>query len=157
QTVHWIDVFNRGKKSFKFSCAASEPWILFSPYNEEIKEDQRIWVFVDWEHAPKGHSTGMVKITGAGSEINIKLRLFNPAEIPRKSLRGFAESGGVVSIEPEHFTRNTNAKPHRWIRIEDYGRTLSGMRATAPADAPSATPGKKSACLEYKMYLFDSG
>jgi hypothetical protein len=44
-----------------------------------------------------------------------------------------------------------------WIRIEDYGHTLSGMRATGPVDLPSALPGKDSPCLEYKMYLFTSG
>ena len=31
------------------------------------------------------------------------------------------------------------------------------MRAMAPADAPSATPGKDAASLEYKMYLFSTG
>jgi hypothetical protein len=31
------------------------------------------------------------------------------------------------------------------------------MRATAPANAPAAVPGKSSSCLEYKMYLFNTG
>ena len=31
------------------------------------------------------------------------------------------------------------------------------MRATAPVDAPAATPGKDSPCLEYPMYLFSTG
>jgi hypothetical protein len=31
------------------------------------------------------------------------------------------------------------------------------MRAAAPADAPPATPGKDSPCLEYRMYLFTTG
>jgi len=34
---------------------------------------------------------------------------------------------------------------------------LSAMRATAPADAPPATPGKDSPCLEYRMHLFSAG
>ena len=29
------------------------------------------------------------------------------------------------------------------------------MRANAPVDAPPASPGKDSPCLEYKMYLFN--
>jgi hypothetical protein len=63
----------------------------------------------------------------------------------------------VVSIEPEHFTRNTAAGSYHWQRIADYGRTLSGMRAEAPVDASGATPGKNSPCLEYRMYLFTTG
>jgi hypothetical protein len=31
------------------------------------------------------------------------------------------------------------------------------MRATAPVDAPAATPGKDSPCLDYRMYLFSTG
>jgi hypothetical protein len=31
------------------------------------------------------------------------------------------------------------------------------MRALGPVDAPSATPGKDSPCLEYRMYLFTAG
>jgi len=31
------------------------------------------------------------------------------------------------------------------------------MRATQPVDAPSATPGKDSPCLEYQMFLFSTG
>jgi hypothetical protein len=70
-------------------------------------------------------------------------------------VRGFVEGGGCVSIEPEHYTRKTDAGENRWIKIADYGRTLSGMRATGPANAPAATPGKDAPLLEYRMYLFN--
>ena len=43
------------------------------------------------------------------------------------------------------------------MRIEDYGHTLSGMRASAIVDAPPATPGKDAPVLEYKMYIFNPG
>ncbi len=45
---------------------------------------------------------------------------------------------------------------NRWVQIQNYGRTDSGMRAEGPAEV-LATPGKDSPCLEYKMYLFSSG
>ncbi|HEY5345072.1 MAG TPA: glycosyl hydrolase, partial [Verrucomicrobiae bacterium] len=60
------------------------------------------------------------------------------------------------SIEAEHFTKNSDAGANRWIKIPNYGHTLSALRADAPADA-LATPGKDSPCLEYKMYLFSAG
>jgi hypothetical protein len=62
-----------------------------------------------------------------------------------------------VSIEPEHFDVKTDAGNNRWIRIEDDGRTLSGMRATGPANTSRVTPGKDSPCLEYRVYLFRTG
>jgi hypothetical protein len=71
-------------------------------------------------------------------------------------VRGFVEGQGVVSIEPEHFTARRDAGDYRWVLLPDYGRTLSGMRASAPANAPAATPGKNSPSLEYQMYLFNA-
>ena len=62
-----------------------------------------------------------------------------------------------MSIEAEHFTGRTDAGERRWIRIEDYGHTLSGMRADGPAGAPAVEPGKDSPCLEYRVYLFSTG
>jgi hypothetical protein len=85
------------------------------------------------------------------------LDVVNPEQVTRASLQGFAEGQGIVSIEPEHFTKKTDSGIRRWIRVEDYGRTLSGMRAEAPVDAVAATPGKDSPTLDYRMYLHTAG
>ena len=78
-------------------------------------------------------------------------------EITPRSLQGFVEGEGYVSIEAEHFTRLSNAGTNRWIRIKNYGHTLSAMRSTAIVDAAPGTPGKDSPCLEYQMFLFSTG
>ena len=154
---HYIDVFNRGNASFEFTATAGEPWITLGKTTGTIEKDQRLWVGVDWSRAPKGASSGTVELTGTTNNIVVKVNAFNPTEPVRDSLQGFVEGEGFVSIEPEHFTRQTGTGANRWIKIQDYGRTLSGMRATQPVDAPSATPGKDSPCLEYQMYLFSTG
>jgi len=91
-----------------------------------------------------------VKLVGSANEVVVKVNAFNPTEVTRDTLQGFVEGEGFVSIEPEHFAKNTDAGSNRWIKIQGYGRTLSGMRATQPVQAPSATPGKDSPCLEYR-------
>jgi hypothetical protein len=98
-----------------------------------------------------------VVIAGAGREVVVAVEALNPGDVTRESLRGFAEGQGFVSIEPEHFTRRVDAGASRWLRIEDYGRTVSGMRAEAPVDAPSAVAGPNSPVLEYRMHLFTAG
>jgi hypothetical protein len=157
QQRHYIDVFNKGKTSFSFTATTSEPWIVLSEKSGSIEKDKRLWVSVDWNKAPKDKANGKIKISGAGGEVTVNVTAFHPVEPTRGSLQGFAEGEGFVSIEPEHFTKKTDAGENSWIKIQDYGRTLSGMRATQPVDAPSATPGKDSPCLEYKMYLFSTG
>ena len=152
----YIDIFNKGKTPFNFTAAASAPWIAIGDATGSIEEQKRIWVSIDWNKAPKGTNSGTVKITGADGDVTVNLEAFNPARITRKSLKGFVEADGCVSMEAEHYTKKSNAGANRWIKIPDYGNTLSGMRAAGPVDA-LATPGKDSPCLEYRMYLFSTG
>jgi len=163
----YVEIFNRGKTPFRFDAAADRPWIHFqNPYPDgmvnpntigaTITGDQRLWISIDWSRVPAGSANGALTISGAGGEVKVKVDAFNPAEPARDSLHGFVEGEGFVSIEPEHFTAKQDAGENRWIKLPDYGRTLSGMRATAPVDVPAATPGKDSPCLEYKMYLFNT-
>jgi hypothetical protein len=157
QQRHFIEVFNKGKSSFEFTAAASEPWIILSEPKGEVEKDKRLWVSVDWTKAPAGAASGTVKLAGTTADVLVKVKAFNPTEVTRDSLHGFAEGEEFVAIEPEHFTKKTDAGANHWIKIQDYGRTLSGMRATQPVDAPSATPGQDSPCLEYQIYLFSTG
>jgi hypothetical protein len=121
-----------------------------------IEKEKTIFVLVDWTNAPVGTANGEIKIKGAGGEVTVKVSAFNPSEATRESLQGFVEGDGCVSIEAEHFTKNSDAGANRWIKIPGYGHTLSAMRATG-LDYVEATPGKDSPCLEYKMYLFSTG
>ncbi len=153
QQQHYIDIFNKGKIPFTFTAIASSPWIKMSETKGSVEKDKRIWISIDWEKAPKEKRSGTVRIEGTNKSVTLKVESFNPTEVTRKSLDGFVESEGYVSIEAQHYTKNTDSGSRHWIKIEDYGRTLSGMRANAPVDEPPAVPGKDSPCLEYKMYL----
>ncbi|MGA2541855.1 MAG: glycosyl hydrolase 115 family protein [Verrucomicrobiota bacterium] len=157
QQRHYLEVFNKGKTPFAFTAAASDSWITLSETQGTIGKDKRLWLGVDWGKAPKGTAAGTVRLAGVNTNFTVKVEASNPVEVARDSLRGFVEGEGVVAIEPEHCTKMIDSGACRWIKIEDYGRTLSGMRATGPVDAPAATPGKDSPCLEYRMYLFSTG
>jgi hypothetical protein len=157
QQGHAVDIFNRGKKSFAFMARAKEPWILLYPKTGAVTDEGKIWVSILWSRVPKGRSHGTVEITGTGRTIAVAVDAFNPETPDRNSVRGFVESNGYVSMEAEHFTKKIDQGANRWVRIEGYGHTLSGMRTTGPVDAPAAVPAKDSPCLEYHMYLFSTG
>ena len=152
---HYIEIFNRGKVSFEYTITADVPWLTCRDHKGTINNyDKRILISLEASQLPKGKTEGIIKITGAGKEISIKVSAFNPAEVNSNNLKGFVESGGLISIEAEHYLMNKEKGERKWIKVEDYGLTLSGMRATAQANAPAATPGKDSPCLEYPVYLF---
>lgn len=154
---HYIDIFNKGENPFEFSASSNEPWILINKTKGPFGRDDRLWISIDWPRVPKSKNDGTVKISGTPKTISVSVIAFNPEEVTPLSLRGFIEGEGFVSIEAEHFTKKTGKGEIKWIRIEDYGHTLSAMRASAPVDAPKTVPGKNSPCLEYQMYFFSTG
>lgn len=157
QQQHYIDIFNKGKLPFGFTANTDCPWLILSESKGTIEKDKRLWVSIDWSKIPSGKSNGSILVNGAGESVIINIDAFNPVEPTRESLQGFVEGEGFVSIEAEHFTNKLDYDSCSWIKIHDYGHTLSAMRATAPANVPAAIPGKNSPCLEYKMYLFNTG
>jgi hypothetical protein len=156
QQRHWVDVFNRGKRKIDFTVTASERWISLNKTRGSIDKDERLWVGIDWTKVPKVSADGIVKISGPGAEVAVEVDAFNPAEPTLAFLHGFVEGDGCVSMEAEHFSKKTDAGVNRWIRIPEYGQTLSAMRSDGPVDT-EATPAKDSPCLEYRMYLFHAG
>jgi hypothetical protein len=163
---HYIDVFNKGKIPFKYSAGANKSWIKISSSKGKILKQisqglirlrrTRLWISINWNDVPKGTSTGLVKVEGANENVTVKISVLNPAEVTRNTLKGFMEEDGYVSIEAKHYTKLSEEGQYRWINIQDYGNTFSGMRATAPPNAPDAVPGKNSPYLEYKMFLTDT-
>jgi hypothetical protein len=152
-----VDVFNRGSGSLTVTVKTSDPWIVSSVQSATVAKDLRVGVTIDWDKAPKGTTRGTIDVSTGSLRGVMDVTVRNPADLSRDTVNGFVEGAGYVSIEPEHFTKNNAAGSRSWIRIEDYGRTLSGMRAEAPVDAPAATPGTDAPSLEYRMYLFTPG
>jgi hypothetical protein len=153
----WIDVFNKGGKPFKYTASSKESWIKVSNPTGTVEKDLRLWIMIDWNKIPAGKNSGKIRIKSAGKKVPVTVNAFKPTEPTPETLNGFVEGEGYISIEAEHFTRNTEAGDNRWTIIENYGHTLSALRATAPVDAPPATPRVNSPCLEYRMYLFSTG
>ena len=156
QQRRYIDVFNRGLGSIDFKAESAAPWIKIDTNSGKVEKDQRIWVSVDWDHAPEGEGAGAVTITGAGATVAVKVRAFRPTEPTRETLKGFVESEGCVAMEAADYTGKATAGGVRWERIDDQGRTGSAM-SVFPVTAASVTPPENSPRLEYRMYLFDSG
>ncbi|WP_308531474.1 glycosyl hydrolase 115 family protein [uncultured Paenibacillus sp.] len=161
--ARYIEVFNRGSDPFAFRMQADVPWLKLSASEGMVVHQKRIWVDVDWELAPIGERvTGRVDVSGPGDVVvTVEAELFNPASPKREELRGHMETGGVVSIEAEHFARAVPAaNGAAWSRIDGYGRTLSSM-AVLPVMVPSVErPGAepdRSPSLEYPVYLTSCG
>lgn len=154
----FIDIFNKKSEAFTFSIETSESWIKPSLKEGIVNLEERIWIDIDWEAAPKGSNIlGSIKIFSSNKEkVTVKLNLFNPTEITRDSLDGFVETGGYISIEAEHYNNKVDTDNAAWEVVPYYGRTLSSM-AVFPVTVSAAYPPHNSPCLEYKVYIVNPG
>ena len=150
---HDVEIFNRGNLPFDYSIIANVPWLTIRENKGSISnQDKRVTIGLNEDALPEGRSEGILTVKGAGKSIDIKVKGFKPNK--KEGIKGFVESNGWISIEAEHFSKNRDQADRKWIKIEDYGLTLSGMRATAPRNAASAIPTKDAPCLEYPLFLF---
>ena len=157
QQRYYIDIFNRGRTPYSFVASGTEPWIVLSAPKGTVEKDTRIWVTVDWTRIPTGTATGHVTVSALDMAVTLRVDAVSHQTVTRANLRGFGETQGYVSIDPDRFSVSTVSGNNQWTRIEDYGRTASGMRATGPVDAPPAQPGTTSPRLDYQMHLFTPG
>ncbi|MGI4751515.1 MAG: glycosyl hydrolase 115 family protein [Janthinobacterium lividum] len=155
KSVHYIDVFNRGKTSFDFKVETNASWINVSPQNGKIETEQQLAVSVDWSKAPTGLLQTPITITGAnGVKVVVQATIDNkPVNANAKS---FVENNGYISIEAAHFTKAVDAGTIRWKVLPDYGRTLDGV-TTFPVTAPRNSTDKNSTHLEYQFFASDTG
>ena len=158
--ARFIDIFDTGRAPARWVARAREDWIKLSRTRGDLREDARVFVSVDWARAPKGEAvTGIVEIEGAGARRTLRVPVFNPASPRPASLKGFVESGGVVSVEAEHFTAKTDRAGAAWQVIPGLGRTGDSV-AVFPEDAPSVglvRAAREAPSLEYPMHLFRAG
>jgi hypothetical protein len=152
----YLEIFNKGSQSFSFSIKSDQPWILLKDTAGTINTEKRILINIDWDNLPSGNQSGTINIEGAQTEVKVSVSVFNPTLKLAESTKGFIEADGYISIEAEHYTSIKNTAERKWEKIEDYGRTLSGMRATAVTDALSSIPGKNAPSLEYGIHFFSS-
>ncbi len=140
---HWIDLFRRGKKSVDYSITTSHSWIRIDKSKGTITNDARLWVSIDWENIPVGVQHGDIQIQQSGGQtVAVKIT----AGVTTTPSAFYADAASA----------NIESAPARWVKIPDYGRGRSGM-TILPVNAPSATPGKDSPRLEYKVVIPESG
>jgi hypothetical protein len=148
----FIEIFNRGQQAFDYTIAA-EPWVVLDKPAGQVRTQQRVFVDVRWDQVPAGVDHATLTVSGpdhARTHVRVPLRR---AQVDA-DFKGFVETGGVVSMEAEHFTRAVAASARQWLQIPGHGRTLSGMTAL-PVDAPAAPQPEMR--LEYELQLFSAG
>ncbi len=153
----YVEIYKRGTRPFAFTARPDREWLSVSAAKGTVDSVVRLWVSIDWSKTKDGEDSGAVQVAGTGRTIPVRVSIFNPGRLPSGSPGAFVEGDRYVSIEAEHYSNATRSGSNRWIKIDGYGQTLSGMRSSAGADAPPLRLGTQSPCLQYRMCLSDTG
>jgi hypothetical protein len=169
--ARFFDVFNRGQKPFAFRITSDQPWVVLSRTSGTVEREERITVDVRWADVPAGATGATLTVSGPDGQkmpVRVPLRHVDAARTAAgtpgggdggaraSAVRGFVETGGVVSMEAAHYTRAVAPQGRSWLTIPDHGRTLSAVTAL-PVVAPAATPGGEGMRLEYEVNLDKAG
>lgn len=154
---YYIELFAKKIGNFAFTIKTYQSWIIPSVSKGILQKDERIEINIDWSKVPKGENVqGEVDVLFNNQHFTISISVFNPLLPDRNSLHGFVESNGYIAIEAEHYSNNKSVNGVKWVKIPDYGKTLSSMMPI-PVTAQSFTDLKNAPALEYDCYLFSTG
>ncbi|HZR20392.1 MAG TPA: glycosyl hydrolase 115 family protein [Verrucomicrobiae bacterium] len=157
QARHYIEIFNRGSARFDYQISASDPWLVVSSNHGTVTEDARVWVSVDWTNAPADWKTGILKVSGAGTQpVTLEVKAINSAPPKSEAVHGYVEADGYLAIEAAHYSAKHDTSFARWERLPDHGRTDSAV-SVFPVTAPEAHPPQDSPYLEYAASLSTTG
>jgi len=148
----YIDIFNRGGKSFAYSIQSSAPWVILSETSGTIEKQKRIEVSINWNAVPVEDITALLTLAGSdGQKVDIKIVANNQVI---SNAKGFIECNGYIAIEANHFYRAVNTSKGTWAALPDHGRTGSAV-TTFPVTEPSSLIDRNSPYLEYRIHLAD--
>lgn len=149
---YYIDIVNRGQEELHYTIKGKEDWIKLSSESGTTRFNEKVFVSVDWNKAPKGEITGEVLLAGAGKEYTIQVPIRNNASI----VSGFIENEGVIAFEASHFGRKTDAKETHWTVVPNLGRTNSSL-IIEPVIAERQLTLENAPRVEYEFTTSSSG
>ncbi|MDR6764559.1 hypothetical protein J2Y38_004793 [Flavobacterium sp. 2755] len=149
----YIDLFNRGVKSFQLNIENKNNWILFSLMKGTIHSERRIIVNIDWKKAPKGITKAQLTISADDKKYKVEV---NTNNIKSDKVHGFVESNGYISIEAQNYSKAINSDSVKWTIIPNLGKTDSGI-TIKPSNIKPIEISEQSPRLEYDVHFFSKG
>ncbi|MGM8362460.1 glycosyl hydrolase 115 family protein [Flavobacterium sp. ARAG 55.4] len=122
--ISYVDIFNRGSKSFNYTISTKSNWIQISKTKGTIEQQERIAITINWEKAPKGVQTSEIIISGAGEKIPVRITTNNRS---KQGIQGFVTNDGYIVINAENFSDKSEPEDFKWEVVENLGKSTAGV------------------------------
>jgi len=161
---HYIEIFNRGNRSFPYTIASGAPWLQLSSSKGTIDKTERIWVDVSWSKVPAGTHRIPVTITGPDNSKVVVYAIVKKMIFPDLAKeKGYVESTGYISMDADRYTHAVNDSKVHWYTIPGIGRIDNGITTNVyfskddQLSKGAAAFNAKDAHVEYSIYCADTG
>lgn len=147
---YYVEIINKGIEKLNYTISAKQNWIKLSKLEGSIKWEEKVFVSIDWDLAPKKDINGELIVSGAGKSDTIK--------VPIKNLNiqseGYIENRGVVAFEAVNFSRKVDTKNVKWTKVPNLGRTHASI-ISEPVNIERQQLSQHSARIEYDFTLLN--
>ena len=159
-SAHYIDVYNRGKKSFTWTAKPSAPWIKLSKANGTVNCEERLLVTIDWNKVPKGDRVaGKIGFTTAeGQKDEVLVSVFNPAQPSIDDVRNqHVETNGVVVMNAADYQRKREAGDAKITVVPNLGAEGDAVQLGNAVGKKWYASRPDAPYVEYDFYCFSQG
>lgn len=125
-----IDIACASKQAVEYEIICECPWITLSKQNGLVDKTDVVTVKVD-KSLLKGKEKGDILIVSPKSKIYLEIWAEN-TDVSTLAPYTFLERNGYIAIEAEHYCSKHDVTGFGFACLEDYGRTLSGMKVLPP-------------------------
>jgi hypothetical protein len=151
-TYHF-DIFNRGTEPFDFKIKSNSNWITFSESKGTIYKQERIFVNIDWNKAPKGIYETSFSIKANKKTVPVFVKTNN---VDLKDSEGFVENNGYIAIDAAHFSAKYEPETFKWKVVENLGKTGASV-ISMPIKKGRVELNENSPKLSYKVSFRNKG
>lgn len=119
----------------------------------EISSIRCYEICMNWDHVEEEQEFSF-QVSAADSAVEVVVKAVVTAQ-KNLSPMTFVERDGVTAMEAEHYAADWELDGYHWVKLEEYGKTLSSMKIY-PMDRNFDEIGKAPA-LEYRVLIREGG
>ena len=157
---YYFDLFNKGLAPLEWNLEVSDDWIIVNRKEGVTKQEERIWVSVDWSRVPVGERvSGVIDVmAGNAGKDKIYVSVFNPSSPSLQELDTlFVEHNGYVSINAADYHRKVENEDIKIKLIPNLGFEDASVQLGNPIAPVQRTGNSTVPRVEYDFYAFGQG
>lgn len=160
--VRYMDIYNSGYGSINWKISSEADYVQFSKSEDTVNDQDRIYIGIDYDNAPEQILSTDIILRSYDENGDVSGELKYPITIDNEKYalgeKTYVENDATISIEAEHYSRNSKTDTQEWKIEKDYGRSGGSIKVYPDMSKAVENPNAdNSAYTEYDIYFKNTG